>query len=216
MANSKNELAYDKIKDLFNSGAIKPGDKFSAYELSKQLGISRTPITSALKRLEHEKLVEILPQIGCTLRYPNGQESREHFLIRAVLEGFAAEMATINATDQDINELNSILLRSEAAHVSKDEYASLNKAFHVKIVELSRMPHLIELINQFWETPGYYGISIGFVSGRQDISMQEHKEILEAIQKRDSMGVRVLVENHLRKCTDEFCANLNDYTGSIT
>jgi len=64
MANSKNELAYDKIKDLFNSGAIKPGDKFSAYELSKQLGISRTPITSALKRLEHEKLVEILPQIG--------------------------------------------------------------------------------------------------------------------------------------------------------
>ncbi|QGP93146.1 FCD domain protein [Neomoorella glycerini] len=210
MADNRSELAYNKIKEFLLSGVIKPGQKFSAYELSRKLGISRTPITLALKKLEQEKVVDIIPQVGCVFKYPDPQEAREDFLIRAILEGFAAEMATVHANKKEIGELRRIFNNSIACVSSNDRvaYAASNRAFHLKIVQLSQMPRLEELIKNFWATTGYFAASIDFLSQRMELSVQEHGEILRAIEEKEATRARYLVESHLRQCTDAFCKML--------
>lgn len=210
MADNRSELAYNKIKEFLLNGVIKPGQRFSAYELSRKLGISRTPITLALKKLEQENLVDIIPQVGCVFKFPDPQEARENFLIRAVLEGFAAEMATRNASKEEIEELRKIFNNSIACVRRNDQkaYAASNRDFHLKIVQLSKMPHLEQLLKNFWATTGYFSASIDFFSERMELSVQEHKEILRAIEEKDATKARYLVESHLRQCTDDFCEML--------
>jgi len=209
----RDEFAYNKIKSLLQNGQIKPGDKFSAYQLSEKLGISRTPITAALKKLEQEGIVDIIPQVGSIFKYPNREEARENFLLRAVLEGFAAEMATMNASKSEIDEIEEIYQAgiNDSKLCLPEKYAEANKRFHMKIIELSKMPHLIELTNNFYENTIYLSISGDFVFSRCNISVQEHGEIVKMMKNREAGMARRLVESHLRKCTDDFVNMITEH-----
>jgi len=105
---SRSEIAYNEIKRRITEGEWEPGQTLSTYRLSEDLHISRTPIIAALKALEQEGLVEIEPQIGCKPKEPNSKTARENFLIRAVLEGLAAELAAENITAAEIAHLEMI------------------------------------------------------------------------------------------------------------
>jgi len=80
----RSEIAYSKIKEWLLSGSARPQEVFSAYKISEALNLSRTPVTVALKQLEQEGFIEIIPQVGCMIRNPDLAEARENFLIRAV------------------------------------------------------------------------------------------------------------------------------------
>lgn len=105
----RSEIAYNQIKEWLLSGSARPQDVFSSYKISETLNLSRTPVTAALKQLEHEGFIEIIPQVGCMIRYPDPAEVQETFLIRAVLEGLAAEIAAKECTEEDIQKLKKFM-----------------------------------------------------------------------------------------------------------
>jgi DNA-binding GntR family transcriptional regulator len=99
---SRTDYAYNQIKEWLLNGNLKPGETISSYKLAEVLNLSRTPVINALKKLESEGYIEVIPQVGCMVKLPNVDEARDRFMIRAVLEGFAAELAAQNKTDKDI------------------------------------------------------------------------------------------------------------------
>jgi DNA-binding GntR family transcriptional regulator len=205
---TRSDLAYEQIKDWLQNSKTKPGEVISSYKISQALNLSRTPVTAALKKLEHEGFIEIIPQVGCTVRRPNPDEAREDFLIRAVLEGFACEIATTRCTQSDVDHIRKIYEESIAASQEGDSihYAKCNKEFHQTITDLSGNKRLIEIVRRFWENLTYQFAGNDFVYERNQVSIQEHGSVLDAIEKRDAMLARRLLESHLRCCTEEFCA----------
>ena len=206
----RSEIAYSKIKEWLLSGAARPQEVFSAYKISEALNLSRTPVTAALKQLEQEGFIEIIPQVGCMIRNPNLAEVQENFLIRAVLEGLAAEIAAQKCTETDIKKLKKIYTDGIAAAEKDDsiEYAKCNRLFHLEIIGLSGMERLSSLVKQFWDNVSYQAASVKFLLERHDVSIKQHEKILNAIEKQNGALARTLMEAHLRECTNDFCKTL--------
>ena len=100
------QKAYQIIKDLIMQRQLLPGDKIPQEKLAQDLGISRTPLVSALKYLEQEKLVESVPRRGFFVRLFSKEEMVYIFELREVLEGLAARRAAADITDAQIEQLN--------------------------------------------------------------------------------------------------------------
>lgn len=206
----RSEIAYSQIKEWLLSGSVRPHEVFSSYKISEALNLSRTPVTEALKQLEQEGFIEIIPQVGCRIRNPDLAEVQENFLIRAVLEGLGAEMAAKERTEADMRKLKKIYSDGIVAAEKNDfiEYAKCNRLFHLEIAGLSKMERLISLIKQFWDNVSYQAASVDFLLERHDVSLEQHEKILTAIEKKDGALARTLMEAHLRECTNDFCKTL--------
>ena len=100
------QKAYEIVKNMITERQILPGEKIPQEKLAQELGISRTPLVSALKFLEHEKLVESKPRRGYFVRLFSKQEMVSIFELREVLEGLAAKRAAANITDKEIDILD--------------------------------------------------------------------------------------------------------------
>jgi len=161
---TRTDYAYQQIKNWLLNGNLKPGETISSYKLAEVLKLSRTPVISALKRLEQEGYIEVIPQVGCMVRLPTVKEAREKFMIRAVLEGFAAELAAYKRTDKDIEELKAIYEQSiiVAQGSNPVEYAKWNKEFHLKIAQMANMDALMDLLEGFWENISFHAASTDF------------------------------------------------------
>ncbi|MGD9288255.1 MAG: GntR family transcriptional regulator, partial [Desulfobacterales bacterium] len=94
------------LKELITDRKLLPGQKIPQEKLARDLGISRTPLVSALKFLEHEKLVESVPRRGFFVRLFSKEEMVYIFELREVLEGLAARRAAAKITDSQIIELD--------------------------------------------------------------------------------------------------------------
>lgn len=206
--------AYEKLTAEILRGRWQPGDTLSTYALSEELQISRTPITEALKRLEAEGLVEIVPQVGCRVVRPNSAAVTELFAIRGVLEGLAAEAAAKNLSARRLAELDALLDEMDIAIEAGDDVAfgDLNHDFHMAIVDGSDLPRLAQTVRGVWTSLRYQlarlpssGQPMGESMAR---SSSEHREIHRALAERAPELARTIAERHTRGCGDRFAARL--------
>lgn len=134
------EDSYAVVRDiLLVEGRFAPGAKISIEELSRELGVSRSPIWSAIARLEAEGIVEVVPRQGVFLARFDAQRVRGLFQAREGLEGMAARLAAIQATQAAMDELSALVKRQRDATVRSDErdYAIATQAFHSRVVALA-------------------------------------------------------------------------------
>src|ERR1700744_5600376 len=95
------EDAYAVVRDmLLNGDRYNPGDKVSVEELSRELGVSRTPLWAAINRLEAERVVEVVPRQGVYVVDYDPARALEMYIAREALEGMAARLAAHNGTDR--------------------------------------------------------------------------------------------------------------------
>lgn len=208
---NRSEHAYEHLTAEILRGRWQPGDTLSTYALSEELQISRTPVLEALKRLESEGLVEIIPQVGCRIVRPSSKAVTELFALRGVLEGLAAELAAKAMSAKDLAELDSTLERLETATKLGDEltYGSdLNYEFHLQIIEGSDMPRLIQTAQGVWSLLRYQLARLPFPVEQMAESIPEHRAIFEALQRRAAKRARTLAEQHTRRCGARFVAYL--------
>jgi len=197
---TRNEKAYREIKRMILEGRWQPGERLSTYELASQLGISRTPIMEAIKKLEREGFLVVEPQVGCVLKLPDRDEMHESFLMRAALEGLAAKIAAEVASPEDIAVLEHALdhARMMRRVCDKPGYLKTNGEFHVGVARAAHLPNLQQLIKHLWERSVYFTGSALFIAGRQEESLAEHTAVVEAIKNKNGKLARQLMEEHLR------------------
>lgn len=210
---SRTGQAYERLSAEIFRGRWQPGDTLSTYALSEELQISRTPISEALKRLEAEGLVEIIPQVGCRVTRPDSHTIVELFTLRGVLEGLAAELAAEVMGPEQLRELEAVVIETEKAIAARDLHAftQLNYEFHRKIIEASNMPRLIQTLHGMWSLLRYQLVRQHFPDEQMNHVMVEsaiaHRAILDALKSGVPHEARVLSERHTRGVGRWFAAS---------
>ena len=167
-------------------------------KLSEQLSISRTPVREALARLEQEKLVQIVPRRGVYIIRKTKVEILEMLTVWAALESMSARLITLNATDDVIASLRSLLTSYSEGQVDDhiDEYSENNINFHQAILRMSGNQLICDTAdNLFIHMRSIRVRTIG-EEDRAQKSIVDHMQIVEAIESRDPDLAERLVREH--------------------
>ena len=196
------QKAYLIIKDLIMERKLLPGQKIPQEKLARDLGISRTPLISALKFLEHEKLVESVPRRGFFVRLFSIEEMVYIFELREVLEGLAARRAAAKVTDSQIIELDGFFKHFAKQKNISDfkEYAREDRRFHNFVIEIGAKEFLKSILLTTNIISFSYQVlhSEGLVRLPNE-TIQEHLAVIEAIKERNPEAAEDLMRQHFKK-----------------
>ena len=195
------DKVYKALKEAITEMDIYTSDKpprLDERTLGEKLGVSRTPVREALSRLEQEGLVQTVPRRGAFIVRKSKQEILEMIYVWAALEGMAARLVTLNATDDELRELRNFLTYddSDEARAHIDEYSETNIQFHQTIIRLSKSKLLIELTqNLFIHMKSIRARTIK-ERDRASQSIIDHTRIIEALEAGETEVAEQLVRDH--------------------
>ena len=196
------QKAYEIVKNMITERQILPGEKIPQEKLAHELGISRTPVVSALKFLEHEKLVESKPRRGYFVRLFSKLEMVSIFELREVLEGLAAKRAAANITDEQIEVLNEFFKPfAESINITDYRaYAKEDRCFHNFITEIGGKEFLKSILQTCnIITASYQYLSTEGLVRPPNETIKEHLAVIKAIGNKDPDAAEELMRLHLRK-----------------
>ncbi len=193
------DSVYRKLKTAIRKRYIRQGSQLVEVTLAQQLGVSRTPVRSAIKRLEAEGLVNSIPNRGAFVITPTQREIEETFLVRAQLEIMATQLTASNITPAQIRELRS-LIQVETTVFDKnnlDEYYAANDALHLKIAELSGNRVLYSYISDLLDRTRIFLILYDPFYKLEYSPTKEHETIVDAIANHDTERACAAVREHI-------------------
>ncbi len=192
------------LRSAVVQGTIKPNQRLFEESIAKELGVSRTPVREALRRLEAEGLVEYVPQRGTVVRQVSVEEVSQIYDVRVLIEGHAAKLTAISIQPQDILTLET-LCTSFAAVMDGEESQpekvpklwDLNNRFHSSIVDFSGNIILARILRIGLQLPGIYRTYYWYDDNNKESSRQFHFRIIDAIKERDALKAEQLMQQHL-------------------
>ncbi|QPH53356.1 GntR family transcriptional regulator [Pontivivens ytuae] len=190
--------AFEKIRDKILTGRIKPGDRLNEGELASELGLSRTPVREAIRRLESDGLVVHEPHRGVTVNQLDNQAVSELYTIREVLEATAAALAAQHASEMEIAALSDLLARQKPNDANPAEASRLNRIFHRAICDGAHNRYLNRTLDGLAQSMALLGRTTLSVPGRQAEAIEEHTAILDAIARRDAAAAEAAARKHIR------------------
>ena len=193
------DSVYRKLKTAIRKRYIKQGSQLVEVALAQQLGVSRTPVRSAIKRLEAEGLVKSIPNRGAFVITPTHREIEETFRVRAQLEIMAVQLAITTITPKQIQELRDII-EVETTVFDKnnlDEYFSINDSLHLKIAECSDNRVLYSYINELLDRTRIFLILYDPFYKIEYCPTKEHETIVDAIADCDAERACAAVVEHI-------------------
>ena len=198
--NNSEELVYQKLKSAIRKRYIKQGSQLVEVALAKQLGVSRTPVRSAIKRLESEGLVNSIPNKGAFVITPMLREIEETFLVRAQLEKMAARLTAKKITKNQLGVLQE-LIDTEAQVFDKsnlDSYFAINDTLHLKIAEFSGNKVLSSYVQELLDRTRIYLILYDPFLKLEYSPTAEHQKIVNALKTRTPKEAGKAVEKHIK------------------
>lgn len=209
------DRAYTALKDVIVSLNVyeqQDDVRLDERRLAQDLGISRTPVREAMAQLEREGFVRSIPRRGVYVVRKTRREVVELITAWAALESMAARLITQNASDAEIAQLRTMFARFEKGklHARLDEYSEVNIEFHQTIIRMSGNQVLIDMAeNLFLHMRMIRRKTIG-EQDRADRSIQDHINIIEALEARDTRRAEELVRQHALGLADHV-AKYADY-----
>jgi DNA-binding GntR family transcriptional regulator len=203
---SLDSIIYNRLKSMIIERKLMPGEKIYQDKLAHEFDVSRTPLVSALKKLEHEKLITAMPRRGFYVRLFSKQEMIHIFELREVLEGLAARKVAMGISDSQINRLTRFFsgFQASADDIDLKKYREEDRRFHSFIIEVSGGDILSSILETFnILTLGYQFIEQEGLVRPPNETIHEHKAIIDAIGKRDPINAEELVRLHLRNSKEK-------------
>jgi DNA-binding GntR family transcriptional regulator len=207
MPTSFKSQAYHALKEAiiaFNIYANDEEIRLDERRLSRDLGVSRTPIREAMSLLEREGFVKTLPRRGVIVLRKTKREIVEMIQVWAALESLAARLVTLNASDAEIASLRRLFdeFQNSTPEGHLDEYSAANIEFHQAIIRLSGSRSLAEMTeNLFIHMRAIRQATIG-QDNRARRSIVDHMNIIEALEKRDTERAGALTLKHTLDLAD--------------
>lgn len=193
-------LVYKRVKNLIVTKVLPAGQKIVQDELSRQLGVSRTPLIKALQRLEAEFLVESIPRRGIFVKDISAEELIDAFECREALESVSARRAATRITDAQITQLRAIFipLQNQEGQFDSVQYVDADMQFHKLIGEISgnRIIARLEILGNLER------ITQLRINRLPEETLEEHLAIIEALAMRDPDEAERLMHAHLRRTRD--------------
>lgn len=196
---SMRRRVFEQIRDDILKGKYKEHEELREIALGKELGVSRTPVREALRQLELEGLVAIVPNKGAYVTGISHKDVEDIYCIRSMLEGLCARWAVENITDQQVEELDEVLMLSEY-HLEKgdtDKVTELDSRFHKILYEASNSRILEHTLSDFHKYVKLARRISMEKESRAKESAKEHRKLLDAIRSRDADQAEKLANAHV-------------------
>jgi DNA-binding GntR family transcriptional regulator len=192
--------AYNEIRQRILSSEYEPGVPLSEYQIAALLKLSRTPVREALKQLEQEGLVWSIPQKGVFVTDLTVSDVDEIYEIREQLETFAARVAAVEMSDDEVAQLITDLQRAKEAPdgPSVEDAFEADIRLHAAIIAVTRNRRLAQILATLRDQVHRIRTLSTRVPGRLEAALEEHIEIMESIQRRDPDGAVKAMANHLK------------------
>ncbi|MET0962669.1 MAG: GntR family transcriptional regulator [Noviherbaspirillum sp.] len=198
------------LRNLIVEGALAPGMKLNERELCETLGISRTPLREAMKVLAAEGLIEISPNRGAFVSRMSNTEIWESFEVMSGLEAMSGELAVMRITPVEIAEIKALHYGMIACRAQNDlpGYYSRNQTIHNKINEAARNSVLRQTYQSINRRLLALRFKSNFQAGKWDSAIQDHEEMIEALEARDGPRLANILRKHLLEKRDAIMKDL--------
>jgi DNA-binding GntR family transcriptional regulator len=187
----------DDLRDAILRGRLAAGTRLNQNTIASQYGVSPIPIREALIQLESEGLVKSAPHRGAVVASLSKDELRDLYDIRIALESLAAQLAALQAGNEDVTRLEALLARMDKES-DPTRWLDLNLEFHRALYAPSRRSHLCSLIDTLRRNTERYLRIYAKSMGRLKTAQEEHRRILHAYRQRDAISAAAALREHLQ------------------
>ncbi|MDO9509359.1 MAG: GntR family transcriptional regulator [Thermovirgaceae bacterium] len=195
------DYVYQELRHQIVTKQMKPGQRLPEVNIAVQMGVSRTPVREALRRLASEGLVLIIPNSGARLASPTRREMEDTYAVREQLECISVGIAATRISERNLRRLDDSVLEEEKAFEEKnlELYLEVNENFHRIIAESSGNRVLAEYVeNILARTNAYVVFYDPFYDIDDNPSIAHHKGIALALKEKNSEKAVKLMREHLK------------------
>ncbi len=206
------ELVFDSLRKAIILGKLKPGERLMEIQLAEEMGVSRTPVREAIRKLELEGFVVMVPRRGAYVAGVSVKDIADVFEVRSALEGLAAGLAAERITEEEMEELEKAIY----AISGEDDLLTVVKKdneFHELIYKASRNHRLAQIITNLSEQINRFRLTSLSVPGRLKIAVDEHKKIIEAISERNVELSNKLASEHMENAEQNLINAIREEEG---
>ncbi len=201
---SAEQFVYQKVEEALYKRRLAPGTALTEQSLCDALGVGRTPVRGALRRLAENGFVELITNRGAFVVQADAKQMTQLYEVRNLLEMYALKSCLDSYTEEDLEYLQVCISKENDAFQSKQlkEYLNAVKAFHMYIVHKNGNPYLEKSFQQVSDQIIIYLILYDrfYIGGKNKLhSLSIHKKILGAIQEKNIKKIEKAVEELGRK-----------------
>lgn len=193
------DVVFNTLRQAILRGELKPGERLLEIHLANKLGVSRTPIREAIRKLELEGLVLMIPRKGAVVAEITEKSLRDVLEVRRALEELAMKLACEKILDEEIEELKVASKEFENALKTGDVtvYAEADVKFHDIIYRTTDNQRLIQLLYNLREQMYRYRVEYLKREDSHETLLAEHQYIIETLEKRDAKEAVKAVCEHI-------------------
>lgn len=204
------DVVFNTLRQAILRGELKPGERLMEIALSRRLGVSRTPVREAIRMLELEGLVKMVPRKGAQVAQITEQDLNDVLEVRLGLEELAVQFACMRITEEELKALENSVQMFEQA-MNQDDLTVLAEAdvkFHEIIYNATHNRRLVQIINNIREQMYRYRIEyLKDVESRKTL-VKEHYAIWASLKNRDVQNARKHIGVHIRNQQDAILRSL--------
>lgn len=193
------DVVFTTLRQAILKGELKPGERLMEIQLADRLGVSRTPIREAIRKLELEGLVNMVPRKGAEVAKITEKDLNDVLEVRCALEELAVELACEKITKEEIQELRVAMSEFKKAIIDKDVTASAEKdvEFHDIIFHATHNDRLVQMLNNLREQMYRYRIEYLKDVDTHAALIQEHEAIIKNLEDANVDKAKDNIKNHI-------------------
>ncbi len=193
------DVVFQTLRQAILRGELQPGERLMEIQLANKLGVSRTPIREAIRKLELEGLVLMIPRKGAEVAEITEKNLRDVLEVRGSLEELAVELACERITEEQLEELKRSAKEFEMSLNGGDltEYAEADVKFHDVIYHATDNMRLVQLLYNLREQMYRYRVEYLKRTEVHSILLDEHQIIIDSLEKRDKVAAKKAIRKHV-------------------
>ena len=193
------DVVFNTLRQAILKGELAPGERLMEIQLAEKLGVSRTPIREAIRKLELEGLVLMIPRKGAEVAKISEKSLKDVLEVRRSLEELAIELACQRISDTDMEDMDAAqaAFRDAIAKGDAMEIAETDEAYHDVIYNCTRNTRLVQILNNLREQMYRFRLEYIKDEDKRQILLIEHEKILKALRSRHVAEARAAVREHI-------------------
>lgn len=193
------EVVCESLREAIRSGVLKPGERIMEIQLAEELGVSRTPVREAIRKLELEGYVVMMPRRGTYVASMSIRDINEIFEIRTALESLSNGLAADHITDDELEHLQRLLviIGGYIKEGNIEKIVETDIEFHDLMYHAARNERLVGIISNLRDQLTRFRTLSMSYPGRLEETLEEHRLIVEAIASGDRKAASKAAERHM-------------------
>ncbi len=193
------EIVFESLREAIIGGVLRPGERMMEIQLAEEMGVSRTPVREAIRKLELEGFVVMVPRKGAYVAGISLKDINDVFEIRAALEALAAGLAAERMTEDELEQMERLLVRKAEIIENNDleSIVEVDTDFHATLYKASRNERLIQILSNLREQIQRFRTTSLAVPGRMKDALEEHRKMVEALSERNVTLAQSLATEHI-------------------